>query len=283
MKPAVALWVLVAAASPASEIVFNVAFGSVPFWLVWLRLAVLVVILGLTVFVELARFLRAFCLAYGFQLALMSLYALGRSSSLYYSLEARYGFTGAQSFSAVMVLVSVSPVVVWAFRRPDRFYFRIGNLRAPLAPTPVRWTLVAPLFALAAIVCVLVFLYFTGAVVSNVWTMAAWAVLFAAINAFGEEFINRNVLVPAVERDFGTAHALLVSAFVFGIGHWNGLPAGVLGVLMTFTLGLAAGKAMVDTKGTFWSWFMHFVPDCALFYYWGIGSVVHATIGSGHL
>ena len=41
-----------------------------------------------------------------------------------------------------------------------------------------------------------------------------------------------------------------------------------------------AGKAMVDTKGMFWSWFMHVLPDCVLIYYWSVGSVAHATIGN---
>ncbi len=113
--------------------------------------------------------------------------------------------------------------------------------------------------------------------------MAGVAVLLAAINAFEEEFLNRNLLVGAVRTGFGSAHAVAAAAFIFGVGHWNGLPAGVLGVLMTLTLGAVTGTAMVQTRGMFWSWFMHFVPDCVLFYYWGIGSVVHATTGSGHL
>ena len=44
-------------------------------------------------------------------------------------------------------------------------------------------------------------------------------------------------MVGAVQPNFGARHAILVSAFTFGIGHWNGLPAGAAGVLMTFALG----------------------------------------------
>jgi membrane protease YdiL (CAAX protease family) len=109
--------------------------------------------------------------------------------------------------------------------------------------------------------------------------MVPWAVLFAAINAFGEEFLYRNALVPAVQANFGTQQALVVSAAIFGIGHWNGLPAGPVGVLMTVVLGYITGKAMVETKGTFWPWFMHTLPDCVIFYYWGIGAVAHRTVG----
>ena len=105
--------------------------------------------------------------------------------------------------------------------------------------------------------------------------MTAWAVLFAAVNAFGEEFVNRSLFIGAVRTDFGTGHAVVVSAAIFGINHWNGLPGGATGVLMTLALALVAGRSMVDTKGSFWPWFMHALPDCVLFYYWGIGSVGH--------
>ena len=90
------------------------------------------------------------------------------------------------------------------------------------------------------------------------------------------------MLIGALGPGFGARQGGLVGAFIFGIGHWNGLPAGVLGVLMTFALGILTGAAMVQTRGMFCSWLIHFIPDCVLFYAWGIGSVAHATIGAGH-
>jgi membrane protease YdiL (CAAX protease family) len=131
--------------------------------------------------------------------------------------------------------------------------------------------------------CAWGFVGLTGAAVRNSWTMALVAVMLAAINAFQEEFVYRNVIAGAVRTNFGPVQAVAVSAFIFGVGHWNGLPAGVLGVLMTLALGIMTATAMIQTRGIFWSGFMHFVPDCVLLYYWGLGSVAHATIGAGHL
>ena len=171
-------------------------------------------------------------------------------------------------------------------RHPERFYFRIGKLDAPLETNWKRlgqgapkWSSLAPAFGLVSALCAWIFVSDQGLVVSKPWTMMPWAVLFAGINAFGEEFLYRNALVPAVQTDFSTQQALLVSATIFGIGHWNGLPAGSIGVAMTFVLGYITGKAMVDTKGMFWPWVMHMLPDCVLFYYWGIGAVAHRTFG----
>jgi len=94
-----------------------------------------------------------------------------------------------------------------------------------------------------------------------------------------EEFGFRNILLAALEPTFGAEQAALVSAFIFAIGHWNGLPAGVLGVLMSVALGYVAAKAMLETRGMFWPWFMHVVPDCVLYYYWASGAVSHGQMG----
>jgi len=117
---------------------------------------------------------------------------------------------------------------------------------------PLRWSVVGPLFGVISALCAWIFASYGDLSVSKPWAMMPWAVLFAAINAFGEEFLYRNALVPAVQANFGTQQALVVSAAIFGIGHWNGLPAGPVGVLMTVVLGYITGKAMVETKGTFW-------------------------------
>jgi membrane protease YdiL (CAAX protease family) len=97
-----------------------------------------------------------------------------------------------------------------------------------------------------------------------------------SLNAFFEEFVSRIVLVGATLPVFGKTQAVLVSATIFAIGHWNGLPAGVL---MTFALGYVTAKALVETRGLLVPWVMHVVPDCVLFYSWGIGAVAHVTLG----
>ena len=76
-------------------------------------------------------------------------------------------------------------------------------------------------------------------------------------------------LTPAV----GGAQALLMTAAYFGIGHFYGVPYGVLGVLMAGLLGWLLGRSMLETKGMFWAWAIHFVMDVVIFTFMAAGSV----------
>jgi membrane protease YdiL (CAAX protease family) len=280
--PWIRLWVLVAVVSPASEIACQVAVGSVPDSLIWIRIFVLS-----TIVVSSARWkplavLRPFAFAYLLQLICVAAVHIARNSRVYALMAAR-GFGSSELFLAAVLFAVIVPALLWCSRRPDRFFLHVGSLSSPLLPFRASWSVVAPVFALVAALCAWGFVRFTGTADAISWGMVPVAVMLAAINAFEEEFLNRNVLIGAVRTNFGPVHAIAVGAFIFGIGHWNGLPAGILGVLMTLTLGVVTGTAMVQTKGMFWSWCMHFVPDCVLFYYWGVGTVAHSTIGTGHL
>ncbi|HTA66656.1 MAG TPA: CPBP family intramembrane glutamic endopeptidase [Bryobacteraceae bacterium] len=280
--PWIRLWALIAVVSPTSEIACQVVLGSVPGWLIWLRISVLVVVAAAGARWTSLAVLRPFALAELLQAGCIAGRDIVQTTRLYRLMEAR-GFGWSELFLASLSFVIIGPVLVWCWRRRDQFFLHIGNLSEPLRPLRVHWSVVAPVFALGAALCAWGFVGLTGAPAPNSWAMVPTAVMLAAINAFQEEFIYRNVIAGAVRVNFGAVQAVAVSAFIFGIGHWNGLPAGVPGVLMTLTLGVVTGMAMVQTKGIFWSWFMHFVPDCVLFYYWSVGSVAHATIGTGHL
>jgi len=71
----------------------------------------------------------------------------------------------------------------------------------------------------------------------------------------------------------GSPNAVLVAASFFGIGHFFGVPYGIIGVLMATFLGWLLGKAMVESRGFFWSWFIHFLQDVLIFSFIAIGSI----------
>lgn len=50
-------------------------------------------------------------------------------------------------------------------------------------------------------------------------------------------------------------------------------PYGVVGVVMAGFLGWMLCKAMLETKGFFWSWFIHFWQDAAIFAFIAVGSI----------
>jgi hypothetical protein len=67
--------------------------------------------------------------------------------------------------------------------------------------------------------------------------------------------------------------AILLTAAYFGIGHYYGVPYGIIGVLMAGILGWLLGKSMLETKGFFWAWFIHFLQDVMIFSFMAIGSI----------
>jgi CAAX protease family protein len=52
------------------------------------------------------------------------------------------------------------------------------------------------------------------------------------------------------------------------------VPYGIVGVVMAGFLGWFLAKAMVETRGFFWPWFIHFCQDVAIFTFMAAGSIV---------
>jgi hypothetical protein len=102
--------------------------------------------------------------------------------------------------------------------------------------------------------------------------------VLAAMNAFAEEMSYRAPQLAALRPGVGGQQALWMTAAFFGIGHFYGVPYGVVGVLMAGFLGWFLGKSMLETQGFFWPWFIHFLQDVAIFAFMAIGSV---TAGGG--
>jgi membrane protease YdiL (CAAX protease family) len=247
---------------------------------VFARIAILVaVLIGGNISGSL-RALRAFSLAYLLQLIVVACVQFAPTTLVYGRNAETHGFVGGQLVLLTVILALITPAIIWCASKPQ-FFLRVGDLRACVCGQSIRWSVVAPAFAAINAICAGVFVEATGISAAASWRIAVWAVVFASVNAFEEEVLYRNVLLGAVRNQYGSQQAMLVSALIFGIGHWNGLPAGVVGVLMTVALGLITARAMLDTRGLFWPWFMHFVPDCVLFYSWGIGAVGHGTIDGG--
>lgn len=84
--------------------------------------------------------------------------------------------------------------------------------------------------------------------------------LFAALNAFNENFAYRAALLPHLVPICGKGQPLLLTALFFGLGHFYGIPPGIGAILPTF-LGWVCAKAMLETKGFFWSWMIQFPLD----------------------
>jgi len=96
------------------------------------------------------------------------------------------------------------------------------------------------------------------------------AILIAAINAFNEEFTLRAAPLSELWKEIGKKQSLLIITVYFGLGHFYGVPSGIIGVILSAFLGWFLGKSLLETKGFFWAWFIHFLPDIIIFTFYAM-------------
>lgn len=188
-----------------------------------------------------------------------------------------------QSLRLVVTLLVVA--TLFALRgRPSRFFLVSGNLSAPMRQvkwlgvkegTP--WSRFAPVATLFITGGTLVFLVIAGGPPLDLVVKAApflpAVLLAAALNAFNEEVTYKASFLSVLEGPVGRGQALWMVAAYFGIGHYYGVPYGLVGVAMAFFLGWLLGKSMLETRGLFWAWFIHFWQDVLIFSFLAIGSI----------
>ena len=171
--------------------------------------------------------------------------------------------------------VVLAILLLMGLRRADLFLI-MGDIDAPVEPSrllgmkqPEPWTKTGTIFAVVFTVFTLVFLLgswgIPSASVLDLVTVVPLAVLIAAMNAFNEEFTLRAAPLSVLWEKIGKQQSLLVTTVYFGLGHFYGVPNGVLGVLLSGFLGWFLGKSMLETRGFFWAWLVHFLPDVVIF------------------
>ena len=281
-------WVTTLLVSQLPDIFFKELIGDLPAWSFGAKVSLIVALLLVSL---LWKNLRALWLFFA---VLLAVYLLEWGVAQFYqSLSYTTWFAGAKSFvkevgavqiqrtTTAILLVLVMLVLVHRF---DRFFFVKGKLDAQAAPIPLimnkpsSWRTLGPAIAGAMCLGLLVFIFAFGSLPSsselkNVLPLLPFVLIFAASNAFGEEMIYRAPWLCALENPIGSVQALLITAVYFGIAHFYGVPYGVLGVIMAFIPGWLMGKAMLETRGFFWAWFIHFCMDMVIFYFLALGSV----------
>jgi hypothetical protein len=68
----------------------------------------------------------------------------------------------------------------------------------------------------------------------------------------------------------GRKHGLWISATFFGIAHYFGMAGGIPGLIASTFLGWILGKAILETHGLFWAWWIHFLTDIAIFFFMAV-------------
>ena len=158
-----------------------------------------------------------------------------------------------------------------------RKYARVGEVAAPAQP--VRWLGIKPgeswrsvgtSFAVIMLVVTFVYVFFglLGGSLPPAASLAVlpWVLLFAVVNAFVEETLSRLGVVVGLDGLLKPATIALISALVFGLPHFLGSPGGPLGSLLAGFMGWMMAKSMIETRGFFWAWFIHFLLDIPILF-----------------
>ncbi|MDQ2698996.1 MAG: CPBP family intramembrane metalloprotease, partial [Actinomycetota bacterium] len=105
----------------------------------------------------------------------------------------------------------------------------------------------------------------TGTALVALLPLAPAILLYAALNAFSEEMAYRAPLLATLEPAVGGHSALWQSAVFFGVAHYFGIPGGLIGAVLSIFMGWMLSKAMLETRGLFWAWWIHFLSDVVIF------------------
>ncbi len=190
-------------------------------------------------------------------------------------------FSQVQRLGVALIMLAASWLLM---RQRSAFFFTVGKLDAPAAPIkfvgmtrPSTWNKLGPMMALGLAGGLTAFIVIAGgaplANLPKALPLLPFVVLFAVLNAFGEEMSYRAPQLGALAPVVGGGQSLLMTSVYFGIGHFYGVPYGIVGVVMAGLLGWLLGRSMLETKGFFWAWLIHFVMDTVIFTFMAVGSV----------
>jgi hypothetical protein len=184
----------------------------------------------------------------------------------------------------ILVAVFMVGVMLILRRRFSEFYLVKGNLSAEASPIPLlmskptTWKSLGVILAVCITGGTLFFLFLAGrpslGALAAILPILPMILLLAAMNAFAEEMNYRATALGALKGVISNPQAVMLAAVFFGLGHYYGVPYGLIGAVMAWLLGWLLGKSMIETGGFFWAWFIHFLQDVAIFSFMAIGSVV---------
>ena len=282
-------WAVTLLVSLLPDILFRELTGSLPAWVYWAKIGMMLALLLASLLWNRLRSLWLFAAV------LLAVYLLeGSVGRFFQSLNYKSWLAGATPFvqnigsvqiprlATGILLVLIMLALMGRFKR---FFLVRGKLDAQAAPIPlitskpVSWRILGPAIAGAMCLGLLVFIFAFGSLPSSqslkgILPLLPFVLLFALVNSFGEEMLYRAPWLGALEGPLGPAQALLITAVYFGIGHFYGVPYGIVGVILAFIPGWLMGKSMLETRGFSWAWFIHFCMDVVIFFFIALGSVI---------
>lgn len=186
-------------------------------------------------------------------------------------------YLGVQLWKLGNTVIVLIGLFLLGYRRKKAFLVR-GQLDAPITPVkwlgfprPEPWTHFGTKWIIFLSIGMVVLLNIFGTVhlgslIAALGLMPVILIL-SALNAFNEEVTYRSAQLAPLEPAVGARQALWIVAVLFAIMHYYSAVNGIAGVILTIFMGWMLTKAMLETRGFFWPWLIHFAQDVIIFWF----------------
>jgi membrane protease YdiL (CAAX protease family) len=190
-------------------------------------------------------------------------------------------------YQTLLLLTALGVLILTYLLNKESFIslFSIGNINAPTEKMPLfgikegdKWLETGLSLSVVITSVTAIFMYYQLKPYTVNWHLLAqgmgWILLFSLTNSFGEEAIYRLGILSPLKGMLPPTSLFLISAVLFGIPHFAGMPNGMIGVLMASILGFVLAKSVYETNGIFWAWLIHFLQDVVI-----IGTIYMMKMG----
>jgi uncharacterized protein len=196
------------------------------------------------------------------------------SNRLKFSVHKDQQIDSMLKFQSMQMVLTLVVLVITYLLNPGNFitFFRIGEISEPThgvnwlgIPPGMAWSEVAATMGFWITVATGIFMFIqlkqANAKINTLPAFMPWVMLFSALNAFAEESIFRIGIVSPLYGQFSVPVVILISAILFGVPHYFGMPKGIIGALMAGFLGWLLAMSVIETHGLFLAWAVHFAQD----------------------
>ena len=280
-----AAWIIMLLPSTLSLILWREIAGGEPNWWYMVPLAGLLLVLAGTFLSEFLRGLRVYT-ALMLMLFLMG-FGGGWTFGLIPWIRASTQWNNLTSsipagFSALAVhLLRLTPAIFFLAasllqgKSLRDLYLTRGDIYASVKPTrllgvkdKISWLNMTIRFSAIFGLGTLIFLLLSVRPdLGQIWDdlgILPFVAIIAGLNAFNEEFTLRAAPISTLGA-LSEKEALVLTTVFFALGHYYGVPYGLVGVLLSGFLGWFIGKGILETRGFLLAWFTHLVPDLVIF------------------
>lgn len=182
--------------------------------------------------------------------------------------------SGQFKYQIVLLFIAIMSILTTFLLNKQNFtsYFSFGKVSAVGQELKLfgikqgdTWTKTGLSLCVVISLVTAIFLYFPLKQTNPNWASLQngvfWIILFSLTNSIGEEMIFRLGVVSPLSGQLAPTTIFIISAVLFGIPHFAGMPNGIIGVTMAGILGFVLAKSMYETHGFFWAWTIHFLQD----------------------